>query len=109
MPVPFIWPGFLWGLLLVPAVLALYVRQLRRALPAALPHPVTPPVAITATDSDQITNEPPPRPPPPPPPPPPPRTRPPPPPQPRHRPAPDPPGIPPRPCDAAIATRGVTG
>src|SRR3989304_4722532 len=35
MPVTFIWPGLLWGLLLVPAVLALYVRLLRRALAPA--------------------------------------------------------------------------
>src|SRR3989304_1207588 len=55
MPVTFIWPGFLWGLLLVPAVLALYVRQLRRALPASLPHPVPPLVAIAASHGNRFT------------------------------------------------------
>src|SRR4030066_87325 len=55
MPVTFIWPGFLWGLLLVPAVLALYVRLLRRALPASLPHPVTPLVAIAASHGKRFT------------------------------------------------------
>src|SRR3989304_3919117 len=55
MPVTFIWPGLLWGLLLVPAVLALYVRLLRRALPASLPHPVTPLVAIAASHGKRFT------------------------------------------------------
>src|SRR3990170_4243685 len=55
MPVTFIWPGLLWGLLLVPAVLALYVRLLRRALPASLPHPVTPLVAIAASRGSRFT------------------------------------------------------
>src|SRR3989304_8374855 len=55
MPVTFIWPGFLWGLPLAPAVLALYVRQLRRALPASLPHPVTPLVAIAASHGNRFT------------------------------------------------------
>src|SRR3990170_3878370 len=55
MPVTFIWPGLLWGLLLVPAVLALYARLLRRALPASLPHPVTPLVAIAASHGNRFT------------------------------------------------------
>src|SRR3990172_3818519 len=54
MPVTFIWPGLLWGLLLVPAVLALYVRLLRRALPTSLPHPVTPLVAIAASRGNRF-------------------------------------------------------
>src|SRR3990170_2309087 len=55
MPVTFIWPGLLWGLLLVPAVLALYMRLLRRALPESLPHPYTPLVAIAASHGKRFT------------------------------------------------------
>src|SRR3989337_2585206 len=55
MPVTFIWPGLLWGLLLVPAVLALYVRLLRRALLESLPHPYTPLVAIAASHGNRFT------------------------------------------------------
>ena len=55
MPVTFLWPGLLWGLLLVPAVLALYVRLLRRALPESLPHPYTPVAAIAASRGNRFT------------------------------------------------------
>src|SRR3989304_7888883 len=55
MPVTFIWPGLLWGLLLVPAVLALYVPLLRRALLESLPHPYTPIAAIAASRGNRFT------------------------------------------------------
>lgn len=49
MPASFIWPGLLWGLLLIPALLAIYVRLLRRGLVQSIPHPYTPVAAMAAS------------------------------------------------------------
>src|SRR5690348_10596979 len=39
MPLSFLWPGFLWGLLLVPALAACYLWMLRRRGPLSITYP----------------------------------------------------------------------
>ncbi len=46
MPVGFLWPALLWGLLLIPLLVVLYLRMLRRAPPTALSFPDVPTVVV---------------------------------------------------------------
>ncbi|MDQ7849017.1 MAG: VWA domain-containing protein [Armatimonadota bacterium] len=55
MDVPFIWPGVLWGLLLVPLVLASYIRLRRQGRRVAVLHPNTALAARAQMQGRRIT------------------------------------------------------
>lgn len=55
MDVPFIWPGVLWGLLLVPLVVALYVRLRRQGRRGAVLHSNTAVAALAQVRGRRLT------------------------------------------------------
>ncbi len=55
MPITFLWPGILWGALVVPLTVLLYIRLLRRGRPEAVPHPYTSLIVLAAANGNRLT------------------------------------------------------